>query len=286
LEISEEEEEKKVNQLISFGFTKLQAKVYLATCILGASSVKEIMDHCEMHKVEVYRVLYELEKNNILDRILGHPVRFRCKSPEEVLTAMILPRVQILSKINSEKDDLVEWLNTLSKNGKEKNIVAKEGFQIFRGKLALKKMVEMLDNASNNILISGKASFFEEAFESGVVNAYKKSIKKGINTKGILNVQSSDLKIVKTFPNGKSTERRHSDKGYSWILIVDDEEIIFSSAPKALPDEEFIYTGNKNFISNYVKTFDMLWNDSIPIEDRIQELEKILENEKSPLPTP
>jgi len=278
LEISEEEEEKKVNQLISFGFTKLQAKVYLATCILGASSVKEIMDHCEMHKVEVYRVLYELEKNSIVDRILGHPVRFKCKPPMEVLSTIILPRVKTLSKINSEKDELAEWLILLSENGKEKNIINKEGFQIYRGKLALKKMIEMLNNASNNILLSGKASLFDEALESGVVSALKKSILNGINLRDILNVQPSDIKIMKTLPAGENIEGRHSDKVYSWILIVDNEEIIFSSAPKALPNEEFIYSGNKNFISNYVKAIDILWNDSIPIDDRIQELEAELED--------
>ena len=278
MEISEEEEEKKVNQLISFGFTKLQAKVYLATCILGASSVKEIMDHCEMHKVEVYRVLYELEKNSIVDRILGHPVRFKCKPPMEVLSTIILPRVKTLSKINSEKDELAEWLILLSENGKEKNIISKEGFQIYRGKLALKKMIEMLNNASNNILLSGKASLFDEALESGVVSALKKSILNGINLRDILNVQPSDIKIMKTLPAGENIEGRHSDKVYSWILIVDNEEIIFSSAPKALPNEEFIYSGNKNFISNYVKAIDILWNDSIPIDDRIQELEAELED--------
>ena len=100
LDISEEEEKEKIDQLVSFGCTKLQAKIYLATCILGPSSVKEIMGHCEMHKVEVYRVLYELEKNSILDRILGHPVRFKCKPPREVLSAMILPHIKNLSKIN------------------------------------------------------------------------------------------------------------------------------------------------------------------------------------------
>ena len=273
LDISEEEEKEKIVQLISFGFTKLQAKIYLATCILGPSSVKEIMGHCEMHKVEVYRVLYELEKNSILDRILGHPVRFKCKPPREVLSAMILPHIKNLSKINSEKDELEEWLNQLTKNGKEKNIVGKEGFQIYRGKLALKKMIEMLNNASNDIMLSGKASLFDEALENGVLDALNKSIINGVNLRGALNVQPSDIKMVKMFPIGKNIERRHSDKIHSWMMIVDNEEIIFSSAPKALPDEEFIYSGNKRFISNYVKALDILWNDSIPIDERMQELE-------------
>jgi len=137
----------------------------------------------------------------------------------------------------------------------------------------LKKMIEMLNNASNDIMLSGKASLFDEALENGVLDALNKSIINGVNLRGALNVQPSDIKMVKMFPIGKNIERRHSDKIHSWMMIVDNEEIIFSSAPKALPDEEFIYSGNKRFISNYVKALDILWNDSIPIDERMQELE-------------
>lgn len=260
--------------LESFGFTKLQSKIYLSTCMLGLSSAKEIMNKCEMHKVEVYRVLYELEKIGAIERVLGHPTKFRCNPPNQVINNMIEPKIKQLSDLNSKKEDLIEWLNSLSTKDNEIYSSLQNGFELYRGKFALKKMKEMVENAVIDVKYFADIIAFEEAEDAGLVESFSSIIKRGVKTRGMLNVGISNIDKISQLTNAPNAERRYYDKAYSWMIIIDDKKIIFSSAPKALPDEEFIYTENKQFIHHYIKNYEISWNDSIPMEDRIKELEE------------
>lgn len=264
----------KMNILESFGFSKLQAKIFVTNCSLGIASAKEIMTKCEMHKVEVYRVLYELEKMGAVERILSHPTKFKCKPAKEVINNLIVPKIKLLSKINSEKEEMIDWLEKLSEDPNGQNNSIGEGFELYRGKLALKKMVIMLDSASNNIKSIADTTGYEEAVESGVAESIKNKIREGVEFRSILNVEKSRTNIIKKLLDSPNTKRRYSNKAYSWMTIVDDNKIIFSSAPKALPDEEFIYTENKQFINHYINNFEKIWNESITMEERVRELER------------
>lgn len=242
--------------------------------MLGLSSAKEIMNKCEMHKVEVYRVLYELEKIGVLERILGHPTKFRCKPPNQVINNLLEPKIKHLSDMNSKKDDLIQWLNSISNKDNELTYSIQEGFELYRGKFALKKMKEMLDNTSNDIKYFVDIIAFEEAEESGVINSFSSAIKRGVKIRGLLNVGISNVDKISQLTEGPNVERRYSNKAYSWMIIIDDKKIIFSSAPKALPDEEFIYTENKQFINHYIKNYEISWTESISMTDRLKELEE------------
>ncbi len=255
--------------LESFGFSKLQAKIYVTNCVLGPASAKEIMNKCEMHKVEVYRVLYELEKMGTIERILSHPTKFKCRPPKEAITNLIAPKINLLSKINSEKEEIIDWLEKIS-NGTNSSIG--EGFELYQGKHALKKMIEMVNKASNEIKHIFNTAAYDEINELGLLNTFNNIPGNGLKVKEIINIE-------KTKQNNKlfvcsNVERRHSDKVYSWMLIVDDSKIIFSSAPKALPNEKFLYTENVQFINHYIKNFDSLWNESTVIKSKINKSEE------------
>ena len=263
-------DDKKISQLESFGLTKLQANVFLGTHLMGVITVKNIINLCKMHKVEVYRVLNELENIGVVDKIMGHPVQYRAKSPEEALQNILLPRIKELSRINEETAKVIEWLHSL-KSYEQGNIDSEgNGFEIFQGKNALKKMVEMGGRSSSIILYIGEIS--DDILKTDLMATLKLAIKRGVKIRGIINLTMSKLEIVKKFPQNRLVERRHSTKVYSCMIIVDNREIIFSSAPKALPDEEFIYTRNKKFIEHYLKTFDNLFKEAIPISKRIRKL--------------
>lgn len=265
-------DETRLNQLKLFGLTYLQAKVYVSTYLLGETPVKKIMELCQMHKVEVYRVLKELEKLGAVDRVIAHPVRYRARRPEEVLKNLLLPHVKRLAELSEVKAEVLEWFRSLRLTEHDERR-GDDGFELLQGRLVLKRIAEMIDRASDEILYISRA--YEDAVKSEVSNTFNRAIERGVKARGILNVTKQYIDIVKRLKNSRQILRRHNDKVYLWIIIVDGREMIFGSAPRALPDEEFLYTRNRRFIRHYIRTFELLFEDSIPIEDRIQEIEEI-----------
>ena len=103
-------DEIRLSQMVQFGFTELQARVYVANYVLGEASAKQIREICKMHKAEVYRVLKELQDMGVTDQIIAHPVRYRARRPAEVLKSLLLPSIRRMSALSDTKGELLEWL--------------------------------------------------------------------------------------------------------------------------------------------------------------------------------
>ncbi len=262
----------RLNELKLFGLTELQGKIYVCTYLLGEVPVKKILDVCQIHKTEVYRVLKELEKLGAVKQIIAHPVKYRAKRPEEVLQNLLLQHIERLSLLGELKMEVLGWLNTL-KSGNQVIAQDENGFEMLQGKVVLKRISEMLSRASSEIWY--KCGEYKDIIKSGLLPLFNRAIERGVRAQGILNVSKQDIDFIKSLKDSRQIERRHNSDVYSWIVIVDEREMIFSSAPQALPDEPFLYTRNRRYIRHQIRSFEILFKDSIPIEDRIQELKEI-----------
>ena len=66
-----------LEELTKYGITKNQALVYVTLLSTGKASVKRISQVSGIRREEVYRLLPELEKIGLIERILGKPNKFR-----------------------------------------------------------------------------------------------------------------------------------------------------------------------------------------------------------------
>ena len=72
-----------LEELTKYGMTKNQALVYVTLVSIGKASVKRISQVSGIRREEVYRLLPELEKIGLIERILGKPNKFRAIPPEK-----------------------------------------------------------------------------------------------------------------------------------------------------------------------------------------------------------
>jgi sugar-specific transcriptional regulator TrmB len=260
-------DEHRLEEMTRFGFTSLQAKVYVALHSLGEVSVKQIQEFCRVHKAEVYRVLTDLEEMEAVDRIVAHPARFRARHPGEVLKSLLLPTIRRMETLGESKADLLEWFESLrpSSHGPRGS-----GFEIIRDRHALKRAVEMLDRSKESVFYVAK--LYEDKIRGGVVDAFNRAVNRGVKARGLLCITDQDVGILKRLKWSPRVSRRHSDCAYSWTLIVDGREALFGSAPAVIPGEEFLYTRNRRYISHLIRTFEIHYEQAVPIDDRIKEI--------------
>lgn len=261
-----------LNKLALFGLTHLQAKIYVSIYILGEVPVRAIVDFGQMHKVEVYRVLEELEDLGVVDRIIAHPVRYRARQPEEVVKNLLIPNVERLARLGEVKSEVLDWFHSLKCAEHDKK-QSDDCFELLKGKFVLRRVTEMLARAATEVLFISCP--LEDVLKSDVLKSFNRAVAKGIRIRVVLRVEKQDADVVRQMRRSRNVSIRHSDGVYSWIVIVDGREIVFGSAPSALPDEKFLYTRNRRFIHHYIQLFKILYQNSQPVEEKIQEIEGI-----------
>ncbi|MDH5462470.1 MAG: helix-turn-helix domain-containing protein, partial [Candidatus Bathyarchaeota archaeon] len=75
--------------LSDFGLTHNQAKVYLTIAKLGVATVSQVSKVSKVRREDVYRILPNLEKTGLIERILDKPTRLRAIPVEDALALMI-----------------------------------------------------------------------------------------------------------------------------------------------------------------------------------------------------
>jgi hypothetical protein len=167
--------------------------------------------------------------------------------------------------LSDNKEDLLEWFGALRP---VENIWKQEGdgFEVLHDRLAIERLCEMFQRAFVYIYYSGR---YEDNGKSAVMDAFNKAMDRGVNVKGVLGITEQDVDILKRMKWGTQVSRRHSDKVYSWTVIVDGKEALFGSAPTILPDEEFLYTRNQRYIAHLIRTFEILYENAEPLRESI-----------------
>ena len=78
-----------IRTLTQLELTSAQAKVYLTLATLEKATAKEISNHSNVAREEVYRLLTELQKKGLIERIIASPTQFKATPIEEGLSILI-----------------------------------------------------------------------------------------------------------------------------------------------------------------------------------------------------
>ena len=90
-----------VTTLTNMGLTSIQATVYLTLVQLGDSTVKTISKKTNVARPDIYRVMDQLEKISLVERIISAPVKFRATSIEDTLSSLIKRRAEETWALNT-----------------------------------------------------------------------------------------------------------------------------------------------------------------------------------------
>src|SRR5690606_37785132 len=75
--------EEGVDALTSLGLTLVQSKIFLALSKTNYATISKISDLSKVPRQDIYRVVSELQKMSLVEKILTKPVRFQAVTMEE-----------------------------------------------------------------------------------------------------------------------------------------------------------------------------------------------------------
>lgn len=259
---------------MDFGLTLNQARVYVALLKLGVVPVIRITELSGVRREEVYRVLGQLEKRGMVERVIGKPLKFRALSLEQTLPAILEQRRQkfewTFSKLQSMEEDLIKTVRTLKREAvvEEKEEI---GFvPITDGNHALQKIVDMIKRTKKQLLVALSIHDLKYGYLT-YTDPLKHIIQKGATVQILTEIKETDaltLKVLDEIMKLKGeVEVRHMNNLPSQITIIDNKEAIVGSFVFPPTDRHVsLWTDDPSFVKTVTRFFYDSWSVSVEVK--------------------
>jgi len=129
---------KLVEALKTFGLSEYEAKVLLALIAKGELTAKEISEYSGVPRTSVYDVMKSLIDKGLVESY-GKPMKFKALNSEDLMR-IFSKRVEENLRFLREELPVIEREKT-------------EEVKVYRGELAMDKIVELIKNAKGEVLI-------------------------------------------------------------------------------------------------------------------------------------
>lgn len=186
-----------VKQLIEFGLSEKEAKVYLALLELEVAAVSEVSKTANINRSSAYVVLESLKKKGLVGISEDKKVqRYVAVSPDLLLNEAE-NRARKTEEIKNKISDIVPELKALHKDTKQKPKV-----KVFEGKQGLINAFEdTLDNKEKIMRVcSSVENIFKKVLPDYFPNYMQRRIKLGIKMYSIHPDDEIAQKIIKMIP--------------------------------------------------------------------------------------
>ena len=251
---------KKINQnLIQYGLTPNQSKVYLYLTKTGEKTASTISKSLNIPRTESYHLLNSLEQKGIIFSVFGKPTRFNSVPIEEALNIIIDNEKNRIADLELKKERILTLWETIPKHVDESEHVDGNKFQILQGRNSiLVKIERMVKTSEKEILVLGSDTNFIKFYHTEFVNLLKKTkadlqVLTTYPKKGLFALDGLPLNHVKKL----DASNRHN---FSFIIKDDTEVIFFINSGSA--ELMAIWTDSKSFVSTLKSLFKLIWRKS------------------------
>ena len=251
-----------ISALMDFGFTLLQARVYVELLRLGRTRASKLSSALGLVRPEAYRVLHELAAKGVVQKNLGSPSTYSAVAPRDALALLAQKYNDQLSELARKQDMLVKSLSTLGHAADTHN----EGLTlIMGGGNLISRTREMIVRAKHDYVGIRSRFGLKRVIDNGIADAIIAAKKRNLNVRVISEIDASNVKSANYL--SCHVELRRARDLLFYMDIVDGAQMVFGPA-FPLTDEEArrldereldLWTSNPNFVRGMHSMFDRLW---------------------------
>lgn len=121
-----------INDLIEFGMTKTEAKIYLELLKIGENSIGHIIKRTGLHRGTVYNSLTNLIKKGFVSFIDKERVRYYKVSGEKIFVTFVENKKRILDEEKNRVNDLFNKFKLINENKEDQKVEVFYGTESFK----------------------------------------------------------------------------------------------------------------------------------------------------------
>lgn len=270
------EEEKVLKELVEFGLTPLQARVYINLLRVGRATTGELAKVMGLNRVDIYRALKALEKKGIVQYIVGNVKKYEVIEPAMALKIMIEEAEERVETMKRKSLVLRSWLESQRYSNITVNLEPEPPpvFKVIYGRIIFQRMINALNNAKNEVLRVSSPSGLKANNLLGIFDLEERKAREGVRFRAITDIQNEIVEEISVY--SRFAEVRHlprSGMSLRYTIIDDRCAFIFTNLPTPRPREHAsLYTQNEVVINALKKNFEELWKVAQNWDERKIEL--------------
>jgi len=259
------------DELLKFGLTSNQVKVFFYLGKFGSKTAIEISRSLRMPRTETYHLLSSLQSKGIVLSSFNHPTKFSSVPLDKAMVALINAESARLNSLKSSEPLLKTLWDKVPNLGAGSKDIEEEKFQVLRGGNQVNsKIIGMLSNTKNEFLILGCEKDFLRFYHADFLDIIKNN---SIDYKLLTSTSEKAWYIFDDIDKSKVRQLESSIKDNLCFLIKDEKEILIFVKNSQITNKEVtaLWTNSESMIYSNILLFKNLWvnQSKFPVEQKI-----------------
>ncbi len=161
--------EKIRNELINFGLTKSQAKVFIYLGKYGSKTASEIAKALQLPRTETYHLVNSLQNFGLVIAELSHPTKYTAMEMKEAISTLVKQEQERIDNLANKEESLSEMWQEIPFFMVETDESKSEKMQLLHGTGPItNKIREMITSSKSDFKIYGSISDLLRMYHSDV----------------------------------------------------------------------------------------------------------------------
>ena len=257
--------EKICDELLKFGLTKNQAKVFMYLGKYGSKTSPDVCKALKLPRTETYNVLNDLLNLGIISSEFHHPTKYSALEMNKAILIMINDAQENVNKLSKKEIEVTKLWNNVPMFDSNSNDGKLEKFQMLQGIPRINnKLKEMIKDTKEGIKIICTEKDLSRFYYSDLLDMLAKS---HVDVKLVISPTQKIPRFIQSIDSSKIRLMAANNGDNQCFIVKDsDEVLIFLRNAEGPSKNAFAFwTDTTSLINSMRKLFDYSWQYSLPL---------------------
>ena len=265
--------EKISDELVKFGLTKNQAKVFIYLGKYGSKTSPEVCKALKLPRTETYNVLNDLLNLGIITSEFNHPTKYSALPMNKAVLIMINDAQEKVNKLSKKELEITKLWNNVPMFDSQSDDGKLEKFQMLQGAPRINnKIKEMIKEAKEKIEIICTEKDLSRFYYSGLLDLISTT---SVDVKLVISPTQKIPRFIQSIDRSKIRLMPLDAKDNQCFIVKDSDQVLvfLRNADQPSKNAFAFWTDTTSLINSMKKLFEYSWQYSLPLN-----FERFLEN--------
>lgn len=257
-------------ELVKFGLTPNEAKVYIYLAKYGHRRAVEIAKSIHIPRTETYHLLSSLQNKGLVTATFQHPIKFNAVQFDKALNILIEIEKDRLRNFERKEKDLLSLWDSIPDFKMEDDSVGQEKFQILEGQVQIySRAKEMRSKAKQEVIVLGYEKDYLKLYHYDFMDGVNELMNSGVTVKMLATFSANSLDMFKEIDPDMVKHIPSTVNAPLCFVMIDRSELLFFIKNTGTSNKGMLamWTDCKPFMEAMHILFNELWKNSVPFKE-------------------
>jgi len=257
-------------ELVKFGLTPNEAKVYIYLAKYGHRRAVEIAKSIHIPRTETYHLLSSLQNKGLVTATFQHPIKFNAVPFDKALNILIEIEKDRLRTFERKEKDLLSLWDSIPDFKMEDDSVGQEKFQILEGQVQIySRAKDMRSKAKQEVIVLGYEKDYLKLYHYDFMDGVNELMNNGVTVKMLATFSANSLDMFKEIDPDTVKHIPNTVNAPLCFVMIDRSELLFFIKNTGTSNKGMLamWTDCKPFMEAMHILFSELWKNSIPFTE-------------------